>query len=165
MDKYDSEKFLHRDVTEKVIGVFYDVYNELGYGFLESIYHSAMAIALTEAGLRTTNFVKVPVSFRGRLVGDFIAAMLVEDKVLLELKAVTEFNPAHEAQLLNYKKATPVEIGLLLNFGPKPKVKRMAFTNDRNRILALRGLVWVLFDPSGPFFPIFRSGILSFLGR
>jgi GxxExxY protein len=134
MDEYSSDKFLHREVTEKVIGIFYDVYNELGHGFLESVYHSAMRTALEQAGLRIASLVKIPVSFRGRLVGDFIADLLVEEKVILELKAVSEFNPAHEAQLLNYLKATPIEIGLLLNFGPKPKVKRMAFTNERKRL-------------------------------
>jgi|SRR5262245_5993464 len=134
MDEYDAEKFLHRDVTEKVIGVFYDVYKELGYGFLESVYHNGMLIALEQTGFCVASLVKVPVFFRGRMIGDFIADLLVEDKVILELKAVSELNPAHEAQLLNYLKAIPIEIGLLLNFGPKPKVKRMAFSNDRKRL-------------------------------
>jgi GxxExxY protein len=134
MDEYSPDKFLHREVTEKVIGVFYDVYNEFGYGFLESVYQGAMLMALGQSGLRVSSLVKIPVFFRGRQIGDFIADLLVEDKVILELKAVSELNPAHEAQLLNYLKATPMEIGLLLNFGPKPKVKRMAFANDRKRL-------------------------------
>jgi GxxExxY protein len=134
MDEYSPDKFLHREVTEKVIGVFYDVYNELGHGFLESVYHSAMLIALGQSGLRVSSLVKIPVFFRDRLIGDFIADILVEEKVILELKAVSELTPAHEAQLLNYLKATTIEIGLLLNFGPKPKVKRMAFANDRKRL-------------------------------
>lgn len=121
------------DVTGRIIGVFYDVYNELGHGFLENVYQSAMEVALPEAGLLTGRQLPVPVWFRGRQIGDFIADLLVENAVLVELKAVRALEPAHEAQLLNYLRATPIEVGLLLNFGPKPQVKRLLYDNPRKR--------------------------------
>lgn len=130
---YDPEQFKHRDLTERVIGAFYDVYNELGFGFLESVYHRAMARALTGSGLRAESEVNLPVFFRGAMVGDFAADILVERAVILELKAVDDLHPAHEAQLLNYLKASEIELGLLLNFGPKPRVRRLVFSNDRKR--------------------------------
>ena len=129
----DNEEYLHADITRRVIGVFYDVYNELGYGFLESVYQAAMVIALEEAGLRVARFVSVPVWFRSRRVGDFVADLMVEDVVFLELKAIRALDPAHESQLLNYMRATPIEVGLLLNFGPKPQVKRLIYDNPRKR--------------------------------
>lgn len=130
---YDPVKFPHRDLTERIIGCFYEVYNELGFGFLESVYHRAMKVALEAAGLRVESEAKLPVFFRGVEVGHFEADLLVEGVVILEFKAVEELIPAHEAQLLNYLKASAVELGLLLNFGPKPKLRRLAFANDRKR--------------------------------
>jgi len=130
---YDPVKFPHRDLTEKIIGCFYDVYNELGFGFLESVYHAAMQVALGQIGLQAESKCKVPVTFRGFQVGTFEPDMIVEGCVLLEFKAADDLDNAHEAQLLNYLKATPIELGLLLNFGPKPKVRRMAFDNERKR--------------------------------
>jgi GxxExxY protein len=126
-----SAPFLHRDVTQQVIGVFYDVYNELGHGFLESVYEKAMLIALREAGLNVQYKHPIEVSFRGQNVGHFEADLLIEGVVLLELKAARAIDPAHEAQLLNYLRATPIEVGLLLNFGPKPEFKRLAFAKER----------------------------------
>jgi GxxExxY protein len=123
----------HEELTRKIIGVFYEVYNELGQGFLESVYEGAMEIALAEAGLRVERQVPVPVWFRGRQVGDFKADLLVEGLVILELKAARAFDPSHEAQLLNYLRATEIEVGLLLNFGPKPEFKRFAYDNERKR--------------------------------
>jgi GxxExxY protein len=130
---YDPAKFKHRDMTERIIGAFYDVYNELGFGFLESVYHRAMLHALVQSGLRVETEVNLPVYFRGYLVGDFAADIFVERTVILELKAVEELHPAHEAQLLNYLKASPIELGLLFNFGPKPRFRRLVFSNDRKR--------------------------------
>ena len=129
----DKLKFKHQELTRKIIGVFYDVYNELGHGFLESVYEAAMLIALREAGLRAETQVPVVVNFRGYLVGDFRADLLVESAVLLELKAARALDPSHEAQLLNYLRATEIEVGLLLNFGVKPEFKRLAFDNERKR--------------------------------
>jgi GxxExxY protein len=129
----ESGKFKHGDVTDKVIHCFYDVYNELGFGFLESVYHKAMLFALEELGLLAESSVKLPVYFRGHPVGDFEADIVVERAVILELKAAEAVDSAHDAQLLNYLKATTAEVGLLLNFGPKPKFKRLAFDNTRKR--------------------------------
>ena len=126
-----EDDFVHEALTEKVIGVFYDVYNELGPGFLECVYHRAFAVALSQAGLFVEVELSIPVYFRGVQVGDFSADIVVENTVILELKAVQELNAAHEAQLLNYLKATSIEIGLLMNFGPKPKFRRFAFANER----------------------------------
>ena len=123
----------HRELTEKVIGVFYEVYNELGHGFLESVYQKAFELALTTKGLKVCRKVEVPVWFRGEKVGDFEADVLVENCLLLELKGVRTLDRAHEAQLLNYLRATDVEVGLLLNFGIKPEFKRLAFDNARKR--------------------------------
>jgi GxxExxY protein len=123
----------HGEITEKIIGVFYDVYNELGFGFLESVYHRAMLVALDRAGLAAESKVPLPVFFRGQAVGDFEADIFVERAVILELKAADDLHPAHDAQLLNYLKASAVEVGLLLNFGPKPRFKRFVFDNERKR--------------------------------
>jgi GxxExxY protein len=133
MHGYDRATFPHRDLTEKIIGAFYDVYNELGFGFLESVYHNAMLIALSDLGLHVESEVKLLVHFRGHIVGEFNADIFVERNVALELKAVDDFCSAHEAQTLNYLKASEVEVGLLLNFGPKPRIKRLAFSNERKR--------------------------------
>jgi GxxExxY protein len=127
------EEYLHAALTDRIIGVFYDVYNELGFGFLESVYHNAIVVALKQAGLRVESRAKVPVWFRGELVGEFEVDVLVEGKILLELKAARDFDSSHEAQLLNYLRATPIETGLLLNFGPKPQIPRRAFENSRKR--------------------------------
>jgi len=130
----DERGFKHRELTEKIIGVFYEVYNELGHGFLESVYEEAMAVALPQAGLKVERQVPLRVTFRGVVVGDFRADLLVESAVLLELKASRDIDPAHEAQLLNYLRATEIEVGLLLNFGPKPQFKRLVFENSRKGI-------------------------------
>ena len=121
----------HRELTEKIIGVFYEVYNEMGHGFLESVYEGAMGVALPQAGLKLERQVPLRVMFRGAVVGDFRADLLVENAVLLELKAAREIEPVHEAQLLNYLRATQIEVGLLFNFGPKPQFKRLVFENSR----------------------------------
>jgi GxxExxY protein len=124
----------HAEVTEKIIGVFYDVYNELGYGFLEWVYEESLVIALHEAGLTANRQIPLPVWFRGHKVGEFRADVLVENCVLLELKSARSLDPAHEAQLLHYLKSTEIEIGLLLNFGARPQFRRLLFDNERKKI-------------------------------
>jgi GxxExxY protein len=124
----------HAGLTEKIIGVFYDVYNELGYGFLECVYEESLVIAFQEAGLAANRQVPLPVWFRGHKVGEFRADMMVENSVLLELKSARSLEPAHEAQLLHYLKSTDVEIGMLLNFGARPQFRRLIFENDRKMI-------------------------------
>jgi len=130
----DERGYLHSGLTEQIIAVFYEVYNELGYGFLESVYEEAMYRALSSHGLGVVRQSPVPVWFRGELIGDFRADLVVADSVLIELKAARAFEPAHEAQLLNYLRATPIEVGLLLNFGPRPQIRRLAFSNERKKI-------------------------------
>jgi GxxExxY protein len=115
--------------TEKIIGVFYDVYKELGYGFLESVYREAMRIALLQAGCIVETEVPINVSFRDAVVGIFRADLIVNRSVLLELKTADELCKAHESQTLNYLRATTIETALLLNFGPSPKVRRLVMKN------------------------------------
>ena len=119
----------HGLITDKILGVFYDVYNELGYGFLESVYHRSLVLALEAVGLNVCSRVAIPVWFRGHQVGHFEADVLVETCVLLELKAVRNLDSSHRAQLMNYLRATDIEVGLLLNFGERPEFKRVVFDN------------------------------------
>ena len=120
----------HSELTERIIGVFYDVYNELGYGFLESVYEEALVIALRQAGLTVCQQLAVPVWFRGHRIGEFKADVVVESRV----KSAKMIEPAHEAQLLHYLKSTEIEVGLLLNFGIRPQFRRMIFDNERKKI-------------------------------
>jgi len=131
---WDPKEYKHQELTQAIIQVFYEVYNELGHGFLESVYEEAMAIALLQKGLAVSSRNPLPVWFRGQQVGDFRADLVVGNAVIVELKAGRALEPAHEAQLLNYLKASTIELGLLLNFGPAPKVKRMIFGNDRKKM-------------------------------
>ena len=119
----------HGSITDQILRVFYDVYNELGHGFLESVYHKSLVMALESKGLKVCSRVAIPVWFRGERVGQFEADVLVEDCVLLELKAARMLDSSHRAQLLNYLKATEIEVGLLLNFGERPEFKRMILDN------------------------------------
>ncbi len=121
----------HSDLTGKIIGIFYKVYNELGYGFLEKVYGNAMAIDLCELGYKVDQYKPIPVYYRGQIVGEYEADIIVNDIVILEFKAVRNLLPEHEAQLLNYLKATNIEVGLLLNFGPKPEHIRKIYDNER----------------------------------
>ena len=130
----DERGFRHSDLTELVIGIFYEVYNELGQGFLENVYEQAMAIALRAKGLEVQNQVPVPVWFRGQKIGSYEADLVAAGVLLLELKACRALDPSHEAQLLNYLRSTSLEVGLLLNFGPRPQVRRFVFQNERKKI-------------------------------
>jgi GxxExxY protein len=121
----------HEELSGKIIEVFYEVYNELGHGFLESVYENALRLALTQAGLVVAEKMPLQVMFRGLVVGTFEPDIVVESLVILEIKAGRAIDSAHEAQLLNYLRATKVEVGLLFNFGPKPDFKRMVFDNAR----------------------------------
>jgi GxxExxY protein len=127
----DERRFKHVELTRTIIGVFYEVYNELGFGYAENVYENSMEIALTEKGLTVVRQAPIQVHFRGRVVGEFRSDMLVNSLLLLELKATRTIDSSHEAQTLNYLKATSIEIGLLLNFGPKPEARRYAFDNSR----------------------------------
>ncbi len=133
----------HGELTKKIIGVFYAVYNELGHGFLESVYEEALQLALQETGLHVERQVPVPVWFHGHNVGQFFVDLLVEKTVVLELKTARTLDSTHEAQLLHYLKATEFEIGLLLNFGPKAQLRRFIFDNDEKRIRKIEKAVSV----------------------
>jgi GxxExxY protein len=124
------------DVTDKVLKAFFKVYNTLGYGFAERVYENALAIELKKSGLQVEKQKEITVYYEGEVVGDYVADIVVDGVVMLELKAVRTLTEDHEAQLLNYLKATPVEVGLLLNFGIKPEHRRKVFDNDRKGSLS-----------------------------
>ena len=121
----------HKALTQQIIGAFYTVYNSLGYGFLEKVYENALAIELRALGLKVEQQARIAVYYAGEVVGEYYADLLINDTVILELKATRTIAPEHEAQLLNYLKATPYEVGLLLNFGAEPQIKRKTYDNDR----------------------------------
>jgi GxxExxY protein len=121
----------YEELTEKIIRAFYTVYNALGYGFLEKVYENALVIELRKMGLRVVTQYPINVYYDGQVVGEYFADILVEDLVIIELKAVRRLLKEHEAQLLNYLNATSYEVGLLLNFGPEPQIKRKVFDNER----------------------------------
>ena len=125
-----EDKLLHKDLTDRIISCFYQVYNDLGYGFLERVYQNALYYALIDEGLQCETEKSIKVYHNGRIVGDYRADLLVENRVLLELKTSEELNPANEKQLINYLKATDIEVGLLLNFGKRPQFKRKVFANS-----------------------------------
>ena len=127
-------KLKHAVVTEAIIGAFYDVYNELGHGFLESVYRDALAVVLHSKGLSVDREKTVQVRFRGMVVGVFRTDLVVQDSVIVELKCARALDHVHEAQLLNYLKATEFEVGLLLNFGIRPQFRRMLLDNDQEKI-------------------------------
>jgi len=118
------------DVTEAIIGCAFEVINELGAGFLESVYEKALILALRERGMSVSRQYPIKVMFRGHCVGDFLADVLVERKVLVELKAVRGIAPEHQAQLINYLNATGIEVGLLINFGNR-KLEYKRFTRNK----------------------------------
>ena len=130
----DQHRLIHSELTEKIIGIFYEVYNELGHGFLESVYEQAMAIALAEHEIFFQRQIAVPVWFRGHQIGDFRGDLLVENKIIVELKVGRAIESAWEKQLLNYLRATQIEVGLLLNFGPVAQFRRLVFDNERKKI-------------------------------
>ncbi|MCK4357922.1 MAG: GxxExxY protein [Candidatus Cloacimonetes bacterium] len=124
----------YKEITNKIIKAFYEVYNELGPGFLESVYEHALYIVLAKYGLNVESQKDIIVYFRSQVVGNFRADLVVNEKVIVEIKAVRNLLPEHEAQILNYLKATNIEIGLLLNFGTKPEFKRFIYDNYRKNI-------------------------------
>ena len=121
----------HEELTEDIIKIFYKVYNTLGYGFLEKIYENAMMIEFRKAGISAESQSPIEVTYEGEIVGEHAADIIVDSKVIIELKAAKKIAEDHHAQLLNYLKATDIEVGLLLNFGPKPEISRKVFDNSR----------------------------------
>jgi GxxExxY protein len=122
---------LHADVTEKIIKAFYKVNNTLGFGFLEKVYENSMAIELRKMGCNVSQQKKIKVYYETEEVGEYYTDLLIDDSVIIELKAAKSLCEEHEAQLVNYLRATKIEVGLLLNFGKKAEFKRKIFTNDR----------------------------------
>ncbi|MEP0862172.1 MAG: GxxExxY protein [Ignavibacterium sp.] len=125
--------YLFQDLTSKIISCFFKVYNKLGFGFLEKVYENALLIELTNSGLRVDRQKPINVYYENQLVGEYFADLIVDDKVIIELKAAEALIEEHELQLINYLKATDIEVGLLLNFGKKPEIRRKIFTNDKRK--------------------------------
>jgi len=119
----------HGEITDLVLKAFFRVYNELGYGFIEKVYENTLIIAAIELGLAVPQQVRVHVRFNGQVVGEHAIDLLFNNSVIVEVKAAKSLLEEHEAQLLNYLKATPFEVGLLLNFGPKPEFMRKIYDN------------------------------------
>lgn len=125
-----DEEYLHSPLTSKVISCFYAVYNTLGYGFLEKVYERSLQFELQMRGFKVEAQKQIDVYYCDEIVGVYFADLVVDDILILEIKAAEAIRDEHEYQLLNYLKATEFEIGLLLNFGKKPEFKRKIFTND-----------------------------------
>ncbi len=124
------KKFPHQELTKSIIGIYYNVYNELGFGFLEKVYHKALLIELRKNGYKIDSEKKVNVYYKNEVVGEYIPDVIINEAVIVELKCVEYLTDIHENQLLNYLKATDCEVGLILNFGKDPQFIRKIFTND-----------------------------------
>ena len=126
---------IDEELTGPIIKAFYKVYNSLGYGFIESVYHNAMIVELVGSRLSLETKKPIAVYYGANVIGTFEADLVVEKKVILELKAKESLHPAHEAQLINYLRATEVELGLLFNFGRRAEFKRKYFSNKNKKRL------------------------------
>jgi GxxExxY protein len=129
----DFKNHEQNELTDRIIKIFYKVYDKLGYGFLEKVYQNAMMIEFKRAGINATAQSPIRVLYDKEIVGEYFADILVDEKVIVEKKASRSLTQDNEAQLLNYLKATDVEVGLLLNFGPKAELKRKLFDNFRKK--------------------------------
>jgi len=134
----DARGLKHSGLTEKLIGIFFSIHSELGHGFLECVYEQAFSVALAATEIFFERQIAVPVWFRGQQIGHFRADLLVDRKVILELKTGRDIDSAWEKQLLNYLRATDIEVGLLFNFGPSAQFRRYVFENDRKNPRPLR---------------------------
>lgn len=128
-----ESELLEATTTRKIIGAFYHVYNQLGFGFSEPVYQRALARVLERTGSLVNREWPATVAFEGEVVGEFRLDLVVDARVVVEVKAVEHFHPAHESQLLNYLRASGLEVGLLLNFGPKAAYRRLVVTRGLNR--------------------------------
>lgn len=126
----------HSDLTERILAAYHKVYAKLGYGFREKVYRNALRLELKRSGLEVEIHKPIKVYYDGAVVGSYFADLVVNGLVILELKAVSALLPKHEAQTLNYLKATKAEVALLLNFGPKPEFKRKVYDNERKGSLS-----------------------------
>ena len=126
-----SNNLLHKSITDSILKVYYEIYNGLGYGFLEKVYQNAMYFQLKSLGYKVEAQKQINVYFKGQRVGEYYSDLIVEDVVIVELKTSELIMNIHVAQIINYLKATPIEVGMLLNFGEEPEFKRIIYTNDR----------------------------------
>jgi len=122
--------FPHQELTKSIIGIYYDIYNDLGYGFLEKVYHNALVIELKARGFEIESQKKLKVFYKNNIVGEYVPDIIINNSVIVELKCVEYLIEKHESQLLNYLKATKCEVGLILNFGKDPQFIRKIFTNN-----------------------------------
>ena len=122
-----DDNYIHSELTDKIIGCAYEVYNQLGFGFMEKVYENAMMIKLPQKGLEVIQQAPIKVYFEDKLVGEYFADILVNNKVILEFKAISSLSKVHEVQLVNYLKATGIKVGLVINFGEKLKIVRRVF--------------------------------------
>ena len=129
------ENYKHSELTEKIIKAFYKVYNTLGYGFLEKVYENAIYIELEAIGFNIKKQEPIKVYYEGKEVGVYFADLIVNNTIIIELKATEYLIEENESQLINYLKATEMEVGLLLNFGKKPEVKRKIYSNNIEHII------------------------------
>src|SRR5690554_6686785 len=127
-------ELLHKDLTDQILKAFYDVYNELGYGFLEKVYQNSLYLELKSRGFDVKAQGQIKVFYKGFEVGEYFADLIVNDLIILELKAKDYIIEEFEWQLVNYLRATPIEVGLLLNFGKQPEFKRKVFSNERKKL-------------------------------
>lgn len=129
---------LHKDLTERIIKAFYDVYNELGSGFLEKVYQNSLYLELKNRGFFVEPQKQIKVYYKNQQVGIYYADLIINEVIILELKAAEQLVEDNEFQLINYLKATNIEVGLLLNFGLKPEFKRKVFSNDKKKHSAVK---------------------------
>ena len=128
----ESSNLIHNEITGKILKCFFKVHTTLGFGFLESVYHEAMLMELSDNGVRVKSESPIGVFFRNKRIGSFYPDLIVEDVIIVELKATPKITASHQAQLLNYLKASRCEVGLLLNFGRSGEFKRLIFENEIN---------------------------------
>lgn len=134
MEKHEqSDEFVSKELVNKILKQFFRIYNDLGSGFLERVYQNALYFALIDEGLKCETEVPIKVYHNGRVVGDYKADILVDNCVILELKVCDEINSAHEAQLINYLRASEIEVGYLLNFGKNARFIRKVYSNNRKK--------------------------------
>lgn len=126
-------ELLHKETADKVLKSFYTVYNKMGFGFSEKIYENSLIVEMRKLGLVCQQQKRIPVYYENYMVGEYHADIIVDSKIILELKAVKTITTEHETQLFNYLRATEVEVGYVLGFGEKPQFKRILFTNDRKQ--------------------------------
>lgn len=127
------EEYIHKELSSKIIECFYKVYNSLGYGFLEKVYENALKIELEATGLNVERQKPIKVFYNSKIVGQYFADLVVNNLIIIELKAAESVCEEHENQLINYLKATEIEVGLLLNFGKNPEIRRKIFSNNNKK--------------------------------